>query len=248
MGDGRIDRIGGVRFRFLPHHQVFFFGLYEPATVAFFRRWLREGDCVLDVGANVGYLAAVALDAVGSTGRVFAFEPEPQHFADLTWLARENPDRSLQLHQAAVGSADGEIELFVSAHRGWHSTISGFNVGQSPQVGSVTVPQLTLDTVARTNGLLRRGAIRLIKVDVEGAELAVIEGARALLEARAADAFQIEVTPPGPNYPVPSVSDLFARLRDAGYAAFRLDSFPDAPTPVAPEELQAQLDVLFVAQ
>ena len=243
IGDGRNSHVESVNFRFLPHHQKFYFGLYERHVVDLMRSWLRSGDCMIDVGANAGYLSAVALDCVGRRGRVLEFEAAPAHHEELAWLVRLNPGWNVTGEHCAVGAHDGTIELFLSSNRGWHSTVPGFDLTGTPPLGSVQVPVVRLDTVARRHDLLRPGAIRLIKVDVEGAELAVVSGARELIATRAVDAFVIEVTPPGPLRPVPPVGELFASLQSAGYRAFRVDT----RVPVSSVDFLHQADVLFLA-
>jgi FkbM family methyltransferase len=246
VGDERVAHIGEVRFRFLGHQGLFFFELYEPHVVRFMRSFLRPGDCAIDLGANAGYLSAVALDCVGKAGRLIAVEAAPAHYAELQWLERLNPEhRVLALHCAA-GDHDGEISLFLSAHRGWHSTVRGFNVATSPQVEEVRVPLCMLDSLVEREGLMREGAIRLIKIDVEGAEHAVIAGAGRVLDTRAAQALIIEMTPPGPKHPVPEPRLVLDRLARAGYSAFELRSYLVAPRKLSAADIKAQTDVLFL--
>lgn len=246
VGDERISRIGGVRFRFLEHQGLFFFDLYEPHVVSFMRGFLRPGDCVIDLGANAGYLSAVALDRIGPSGRLIAVEAAPGHYEELQWIARLNPEYRVQIEHCAAGHTDGEIALYLNAHRGWHSTVRNFNADTSPQTQEVRVPMRSLDSLARREGLLERDAIRLIKIDVEGAEQAVIEGAGELLATHAAQAIIIEVTPPSATHPVPDLQPLFERFERAGYRGLELRSYPSAPRSLKAHEIKEQTDVLFI--
>jgi FkbM family methyltransferase len=215
--------------------------------VRFLRSFLRPGDSVIDLGANAGYLSAVALDRIGKAGRLIAVEAAPAHHEELQWLVRLNPEHRVLVEHCAAGDHDGEITLFLSAHRGWHSTVRGFNAVSSAQTEEVRVPLRALDTLAQREGLLREGAIRLIKIDVEGAEHAVITGASKLLEARAAQALIIEMTPPSAKHPVPEPSLIFDRLASAGYRAYALRSYLDAPRTLSAADITGQTDVLFLA-
>jgi len=246
VGEERISRVGDVRFRFLGHHGLFFFELYEPHVVRFLRSFLRPGDCVIDLGANAGYLSAVALDRVGKAGRLIAVEAAPAHHEELQWIARLNPEHRVLIEHCAAGDHDGEITLFLNEHRGWHSILRGFNTASSPQVEEVRVPLRSLDTIVQREGLLQRDAIRLIKIDVEGAEHAVIGGASRLIGARAAQALIIEVTPPSAAHPVPDPSVLFERLARAGYRAYELSSYLDARRELCAADVMTQTDVLFL--
>src|SRR5262245_62804722 len=60
-----------------------YFGAYERNEVDFLQRWLRCGDVVIDVGANVGYLSAVMAGIVEPEGKVYAFEPNPSMIVEL---------------------------------------------------------------------------------------------------------------------------------------------------------------------
>lgn len=246
VGNERIAHIGDVRFRFLGHHGLFFFELYEPHLVRFLRSFVRPGDCVIDLGANAGYLSAVALERVGKAGRLIAVEAAPAHHEELQWLARLNPEHRVLIEHCAAGDHDGEVTLFLNEHRGWHSTVRGFNTASSRQIEEVRVPMRSLDTIAQREGLLQRDAIRLIKIDVEGAEHAVIDGASKLIDARAAQALVIEIARPGASDSVPDPSVLFERLARASYRAYELKSYLDAPRELRAADITTKTDVLFL--
>jgi FkbM family methyltransferase len=248
VGDEHISHIGDVRFRFLGHQGLFFFELYEPHVVRFIQSFLRPGDCMIDLGANAGYLSAIALDRIGKTGRLIAVEAAPAHHEELQWLARLNPEHRVLIEHCAAGDQDGEITLFLNAHRGWHSTVRNFSASMSPQTAEVRVPMRSLDTLVRREGLVQRDAIRLIKIDVEGAERSVIAGASELLEARAAQALIVEVTPPSSTHPVPELKPLFEQMERAGYVGYELSSCLDRQREVHAADITTQTDVLFLAR
>jgi hypothetical protein len=70
-----LDLKEGIDFGLFRIDFGLFLGLYEPSTTMAIRRWVRSGDIVLDVGANIGAHALELARQVGSTGTVFAFEP-----------------------------------------------------------------------------------------------------------------------------------------------------------------------------
>src|SRR5262245_37976665 len=89
-----IRRIGAVAFDFKlgPMVEMMHRGDYAPELTSLLPRLLRRGDVVVDVGANIGYIAAVALSAVGREGEVHAFEPVTRHFERLERLHALNRD------------------------------------------------------------------------------------------------------------------------------------------------------------
>ncbi len=135
----------------------------------------QEVDAVIDVGANVGQFAG-RLRAAGWSGPILSIEPIPE--IHRTLLARAVADAAWEVAPAmAVGATDGDIELEVSAESDMSSTLPQSDLlrGISPTsavVRRIVVPQRRLD------GLLRDRPWRrlFVKVDVQGAEPAVLAG------------------------------------------------------------------------
>jgi FkbM family methyltransferase len=168
---------GGGPRSVLPHGEVvriapaYRFLTWNPVEYEAFRGVLRPGDTALDVGANVGAYALLFGQWVGSTGRVIAFEPAPDAYRGLArHVALNGLAAVVETRQAAVSDRVGEAE-FVS--QGWagtnHLTARGAGGGRI-----IRVPTTTVDAVCAERGIRPR----LLKIDVEGAELAVLRGAR----------------------------------------------------------------------
>lgn len=160
-------------------YQIFLTGYYDVETrhTRLFRSLVREGMTVFDVGANVGYYTLQAAARVGPTGRVHAFEPASGTFARLRENITLNRLDNVVAHRAIVHDRPGRLELFVSPPE---------NTGLSRlqplgEAGTVVeeVEALTLDEYCARTGLLR---VDLVKIDVEGNELAVLRGMSRLLE------------------------------------------------------------------
>lgn len=134
---------------------------------------LRAGDCVWDVGANVGLYSAAFAERVGETGHVFAFEPSPANLAELR--AKLSGFRNATILPMALGSAAGSATLQQGADAlGATSRI----------VGNATCSGVVQVEMARGSDLVARGAARapnLIKIDTEGYELDVLWGLAPLL-------------------------------------------------------------------
>ncbi len=170
---------GGEVVRIAPGYRYM---TWNPVEYAAYRPVLRPGDTALDVGANVGAYAVVFGIWVGTAGQVFAFEPAAGARAGLEEHIALNGLRDhVHVVPAAVADRAGAA-AFVSEgaqgtnHLAWNDAAAG-------AASTVEVPTTTIDAFCAE----RRLRPKLIKIDVEGAELAVLRGARATIAAMPAD-------------------------------------------------------------
>ncbi len=138
---------------------------------------LRPGDQVLDIGANIGYHALRWAQHVGPHGMVFAFEPAPPNFEALQANLALNPRLPVEAHQLALGDRSGSLAL--SSDR--PGITSGSYSAKNTNAGGFDVRQQTLDDWAAGRDLSR---LRLVKLDVEGWEAKVLDGAAATIRER----------------------------------------------------------------
>lgn len=143
-------------------------GTYEREQTALFQRLLRPGATVLDVGANVGYYTLLASVLVGDAGKVHAFEPEPKNAEFLRRHVRINARRNVTVEQAAVSDRAGTARF---------ESGTGSGTGHLGDRGTLEVRTLRLDDYCARHAL----APSAIKIDVEGAEMSVLHGARETL-------------------------------------------------------------------
>jgi FkbM family methyltransferase len=157
---------------------IYFFGVYEEATVNWFRSALKPGMVVLDIGAHVGQYSLIAGSAVGPAGRVHSFEPNPVSFRKLSDNVQMNGFGNAVTHQLAVSDEAGEATLYVPEHD---------NLGEAslqacqPGMKETKVRCVTIDEWSRTADLGQPGRIDLMKIDVQGLEGKVLHGAREVL-------------------------------------------------------------------
>lgn len=143
----------------------------ESAMLDHIARSLRDDDIVYDVGANIGLISIVlALRDEGRACRFHAFEPEPRNHRQLTRNIELNAatDRIVP-HRLALGDSDKDVELFVrgTAGEGRHSIAS-----KRGAAGSIVVPMLPMSRFADSSAQ----PPDVVKIDVEGAEGAVLAG------------------------------------------------------------------------
>jgi len=189
--------------------------------IRFARGLLRPGDQVLDVGASFGVYALSAAAAVGAGGRVIAFEPAADPASRLEASARDAGFGHLEVVRAAVAERAGE-ERFAPDRNSEYGRLAG---GDLPDAARVPVVALdALEGVAPER-------LALVKVDAEGAETRVIEGARALL-ARARPLVMFEIKR-GTEVELAAAG----RLRSLGYDLYRLLPGPALLVPFGEDEV-----------
>jgi FkbM family methyltransferase len=155
-------------------------GLWEPWNDRIFKVLLREGDTVVDVGSNVGYFALLAGSLVGASGQVFAFEANPPVCALLNASVEINgfADR-IETRSVAVSDRAGTATFATyENHQGDGHIVADNLVHDHANARTIEVPTDTLDAMI---GSPHRN-IRLLHLDVEGSEPAVLRGTRSLIE------------------------------------------------------------------
>jgi FkbM family methyltransferase len=156
------------------------YGGLEAAERSFVARFLQPGMTVLDIGAHHGLYTLLASKRVGSTGRVFAFEPSPRERKALLLHLLINRCKNVLIQDLALGRNTSESNLHVA-----ESKYSGFNSLKPPGVSAKTSP-IRVRVVRLDDWLSQFGIDRLdfIKLDVEGGELSVLQGAMNLFQRK----------------------------------------------------------------
>jgi FkbM family methyltransferase len=200
--------------------------LEDPfAALARLRPGLFRGGHVLDVGANVGYTAAVFAAAIDEGRQVHAFEPERRNFRVLEEVVdRRGLAGRVVPVRAAVGAADGAVALWLNAaHHADHRVLTAAlaaGLGSAAAGATEQVALLALDGYARAQAL---GPIAFVKVDVQGYELEVCRGMVGLLAANPGMAVAVEYAPSAMRAQGFEASDLLAFFASRGLVAQALE-------------------------
>ncbi|MBI2035469.1 MAG: FkbM family methyltransferase [Candidatus Liptonbacteria bacterium] len=147
----------------------YWLGSYEPKNQKLFQGLIKRGDTVFDIGAHVGFYSLLFSQLVGPGGKVFAFEPLSRNVQLLKKHTGLNNISNVVVVECAVAETEGEQFFSESA-------------GNS--LGMITnVPQLTKVKTVSLDEFVKNGKIvpNFLKIDVEGAELLVLSGAKELL-------------------------------------------------------------------
>jgi len=159
---------------------LFFLQYEPPALTPVIETFLRPGSAFVDVGANIGIYTAWASRLVGAEGRVLAFEPVPATRSDLESVIRANRLQNVTVVAKALGAEPGEIALWVTPGA------SGLTTALLPTAGSGTASRaqrVEVSVATLDDELARHNLVNpvLIKIDVEGLEMAVLKGAMGVL-------------------------------------------------------------------
>ncbi len=156
-------------------------GIWEPQTLALMTATLVSGDIFVDLGANLGFFSLFATGRVGPTGRVYAVEPAPETYGLLLENVRRNGVSNIITKEVAAGAAPGEAVLYDVRGEILRGAASiKRRAGEVPaesQWSPTPVRVEPLTDIVEASDLPR---LRLIKIDVEGAEADVLAGLESL--------------------------------------------------------------------
>ena len=145
---------------------------FEVEELNFILNWLKEDAVFFDVGANTGLFSLLAA-AKSSKIQVHAFDPIKLNTTLLEASIEINSLSNITVNQTCVGDYDGVVEFSVSSDSAYSSIKDS---GRKCEYKKVNLPIITLDTYIKCNSITK---IDFMKIDVEGAEMMVIEGANA---------------------------------------------------------------------
>jgi FkbM family methyltransferase len=169
-------------------------GVWEPNVTTIFARSLSPGDVCLDVGAHIGYFTLLASKSVGSAGHVYAFEPSPTNFRALCGNLERNEAANVTALEVAVGRpAQRALLVEGPGTNTGRASLSPVLVGRRTAgltEATVEVRSITADLPASD---LER--VRVVKIDVEGYELEVLESLEPVFELGRPLTVLVELTP-----------------------------------------------------
>lgn len=152
---------------------IFIHRNWETRIGAVIEKHLSEGAVFVDAGANIGYFSLQAASVVGSTGAVVAFEPIARVAQQITKSASVNQFNNITVRPVALGSQPGTLTLsLMSGNIGGSSLVKDIP-GSKKEIVEVTTLDIELSNQTRVD---------VIKIDVEGYELEVLQGAKRVLD------------------------------------------------------------------
>ncbi len=137
--------------------------------------FLKEGDFVIDAGGNIGLFSVFASKVVKDNGKIFTFEPVSTIYKTLQRNIEVNNISNCVVFRYALGSFNGEVDIFIDEKKIGASTLRANNEATSKE----KIKQIKLDDFVKQNNIPK---IDFIKADIEGAERCLIEGGRETIK------------------------------------------------------------------
>jgi FkbM family methyltransferase len=189
----------------------------------FIQRYVRADSIVLDVGANIGIYTLWLSQFVKDEGRVIAFEPDPKNYERCAENLRRNRLDTVRLEQVALSNECGTLQFSVG-----QDTENHLLPADAVSASSISVEATTLDEYCRRNGI---ASIDFMKIDVEGAELMVFQGAATVLGGSRIGVIQLELNDALEKYGIQR-SDVVQLLEGHGYGLYSYDAAGNGLTPI----------------
>jgi FkbM family methyltransferase len=190
-------------------------GDYEPYETSLLLSLATPGTTILDIGANIGFHTVQFARAVGPTGRVFSFEPDPDNLRVLGHNVRTNALANVVIVPNAVAATTGPLELFLSTeNRGDHRVYDSGDGRHAIRIDAVAID----DVLAQV-----AGPVSLIKLDIQGAEPMALAGMQRFLAKHPEAWIATELWPIGLLRSGSSLEEYLAQLRALGAALLRID-------------------------
>ena len=246
-------RISGNTEDLIQRH-LYYFGTWEPDITDWISATLRPGDCFVDIGANIGHYSLLASRIVGADGRVVAVEAAQSIHSILDRHVAMNGRRNIRTVQAAASAERGVLRLFPGSRDNIGKTTTVARSGESIVSNSIEVPALPLSEILSEDEIRRT---RIIKIDVEGAELQVLRGLGPVLGRLRKEAeIVMEISPGLMPDPDRSREEIFAVMKEHGFSAsvfdndYGVDSYlrrgaGRSPVALDGTRITAQTDILF---
>jgi FkbM family methyltransferase len=171
-----LDLTEGIDF------SIYLFGGFELRTISCYRKFVRPGDVVIDVGANIGSHTLVFAELVGPTGQVHAFEPTVYALDKLKVNAKLNPtlEKRIIANQMMV-LAELTSDLPNALYSSWQlfNSLDTHHGHFGSMMTTKGAEPTTIDSYVRMKKLM---AVNVIKIDVDGYEIDVLKGAQDVID------------------------------------------------------------------
>ncbi len=203
-------------------------GYHEKTATRIARNAIKEGDTVIDIGANIGYYTLLFAKWVGPTGKVYAFEPEPTNFQLLEKNVQANNYKNITIFQKAVSNKNDKLSFYISDES------SAANQLFKPKKFSKIIE---VDSVKLDECLSVDEKIDFIKIDIQGAEGTAIKGMNSLLNNNSNTIIMQEWWPDAIKKYGMNPDEHLKILEKLGYSFYEIDGQNDKTNPITIDQL-----------
>lgn len=189
-------------------------GEYEPFESELFVKNIKQGDTIMDLGANIGYYTLLAARATGESGKVYSFEPDPDNYKILNDNIRINSFNNIIAISKAVSNVSGKTALYLSdSNNGDHRIFDYMDEKRH----HIDIESISLDDE------FENCRINVMKIDIQGAEGAALEGMKTLLSNNRDIVIFMEFWPWGLRNFGTDPGDLLAQLSLLGFNIYHIN-------------------------
>ncbi|MDX2171537.1 MAG: FkbM family methyltransferase [Bacteroidota bacterium] len=205
------------------------FGLYKPMytyfknkqddfEISLLRKYIKKGDTVLDIGANIGYYAVMLSNCVGDNGKVYCFEPDKTNFNHLEKATANY--KNISILNKAVGPKTEKIKIYTSKELNVdHRTYQPEEYDKVIEIDAVSID----DYLTRGTEPIQVQKVDFVKIDIQGFEMQAIQGLKKTLENNQHIKLISEFWPYGLSKAGSSVSEYFTFLQSLQFNCYLLE-------------------------
>jgi len=220
-----------LTIRYQPNTEIgrylYYRGIYEEPIIHKMASITKPGMCFLDVGANIGVYSLVAAHNVGPSGRVLAVEPQSTVFRLLRDNVKMNNLTNVELFNCALGKTEEQAEIYLldEANDGASrmARLDSENVISSEEINVIPMEKILEDA-----GIDK---IDVMKIDVEGAEMLVLEGAKSVFNRKKPQYIFVECIDKHLKMFGSSSYELLSFMKSYGYKTFKYHKWWHPITP-----------------
>lgn len=156
-------------------NELLYSHIHEPLATKLLPCMVKPGNIVLECGANIGYYTLLLSRLVGENGKVISVEPNPEVTKLLRINTELNTANNVDIYQAALGDKEEEVDFYIRGA----SNLSSMTAEDGEYVAGQKVQMMMADTMIKQLDL---PSIDLIRMDVEGYEVEILEGASNIIQ------------------------------------------------------------------
>jgi FkbM family methyltransferase len=196
----------------------------------YFKKIIKKGDIVLDLGANIGYFTCLFAQLVGETGKVYAFEPEPTNFQLLKKNVEKNNYKNVILEEKAVSNKTHKTRLFLTDNGSMDHRL--YQTDQKRN--SVEVDVVKLDDYFKDKDI----SFDFIKSDLQGSDIAAIEGMKEIFKQSKNVKMDFEFAPHMAKGFGSDPVEFIESIEKLGFEFFENARYDTKPNPLHPNQVK----------
>ena len=196
--------------------RALFAGSFESYELDFLRRFLKKSDVFIDVGANGGLYTVIAAEKIQNNGHIYACEPSQRELELLEHNIKINSLDNVTIIKSVISSEGGTVKFGIAQDGAMNSLSQTDHPGQKIDHWD-NIESTTIDNLIESYQLTK---IKLVKIDVEGAEKLVIDGAKELLQSKNSPVILLEASNLNSKSFGFSATQVLQQLVDYGYKIY----------------------------